>query len=194
MHEKSQMEQERIQTMRVDDVNVREKNAGVRLEGEPSSQLGATKPRAGARSGTIARKLWAGAGFAAFGLGFLGAILPLLPTTPFILLAGFCFARSSEKVNRWFKATKLYKLVFENYTKKRTMTLKAKLTLLLPLTALLGISFALLSGVPAMRAVIATVWCAHIVYFGFVVKTEPVAISSAPELIDVADHRMPAAD
>lgn len=91
-----------------------------------------------------------GVGFVAFGLGFLGAILPLLPTTPFILLAGFCFARSSEKVNQWFKATKLYKLVFENYTKKRAMTLKAKLTLLVPLTVLLSISFALLASVPAM--------------------------------------------
>lgn len=150
--------------------------------------------RRSARSGAIVRKLWAGAGFVAFGLGFLGAILPLLPTTPFILLAGFCFARSSEKVNQWFKATKLYKLVFENYTKKRTMTLKAKLTLLLPLTVLLGISFALLASVPAMRVVIAVVWCAHIVYFGFVVKTEPEAPAAAADPLDVAERRVPAAD
>lgn len=171
-------------------MNVREKNAGVRLEGAVASQRRATTPRTGA----IARKLWAGAGFVAFGLGCLGAILPLLPTTPFILLAGFCFARSSEKVNQWFQATKLYKLVFENYTKKRTMTLKAKLTLLLPLTALLGISFALLASVPAMRLVIAVVWCAHIVYFGFVVKTEPEALAAGADPLDVAERRVPAAD
>lgn len=150
--------------------------------------------RRGGRSGAIARKLWAGAGFVAFGLGFLGAILPLLPTTPFILLAGFCFARSSEKVNQWFKATKLYKLVFENYTKKRTMTLKAKLTLLAPLTVLLGISFAALASVPAMRVVIAAVWCAHIVYFGFVVKTEPVMSAAGVEPLEGVDRRVPMAD
>lgn len=121
---------------------------------------------------TVAQKLWAGAGFFAFGLGFLGAILPLLPTTPFILLAGVCFARSSEKVNTWFKGTKLYKLVFESYTQRRTMTLKAKLVLLVPLTVLLGISFMLLSSVPVARAIIAVVWTAHIVYFGFVVKLD----------------------
>lgn len=163
-------------------------------EGATASQLGTTTPRAGDRSGAIVRKLWAGAGFVAFGLGFLGAILPLLPTTPFILLAGFCFARSSEKVNQWFQATKLYKLVFENYTKKRTMTLKAKLTLLAPLTVLLGISFAALVSVPAMRVVIALVWCAHIVYFGFVVKTEPVMSAAGVEPLEGVDRRVPMAD
>lgn len=120
----------------------------------------------------LSQKLWAAGGFVAFGLGFLGAILPLIPTTPFILVAGFCFARSSDKVNQWFRGTKLYKLVFENYTKKRTMTLKAKLMLLVPLTVLLGISFMLMQNVLPARIVIAVVWCAHIVYFGFVVKLE----------------------
>lgn len=183
-----------MQITRVDDAKVREENAGMQQEGVTASQVGATTSRAGARSGAIARKLWAAAGFVAFGLGFLGAILPLLPTTPFILVAGFCFARSSEKVNQWFKATKLYKLVFENYTKKRAMTLKAKLTLLLPLTVLLGISFVLLSSVPAMRVVIAVVWCAHIVYFGFVVKTEREAPAAITEPFDVTEHRVPVAD
>lgn len=63
-----------------------------------------------------------------------------------------CFARSSEKVNTWFKGTKLYKLVFESYAQRRTMTLKAKLMLLGPLTVLLGISFMLLASVPVARA------------------------------------------
>ena len=138
---------------------------------------------------TLSQKLWALGGFITFGLGFLGAILPLLPTTPFILLAGFCFARSSERIDAWFKRTKLYKLVFENYTKRRTMTLKAKLTLLVPLTVLLGISFLLLSNVPAMRVVIAVVWIAHIVYFGFVVKLErpETAHLEAPEPAGAAE-------
>ncbi|MBR4587551.1 MAG: YbaN family protein [Lachnospiraceae bacterium] len=42
-------------------------------------------------------------------LGTVGVVLPILPTTPFFLVTAYCFARSSEKLNNWFKGTKLYK-------------------------------------------------------------------------------------
>jgi uncharacterized membrane protein YbaN (DUF454 family) len=47
------------------------------------------------------RIFWLGFGWICVGLGAIGAVLPLLPTVPFLLLAAFCFARSSEKVDRW---------------------------------------------------------------------------------------------
>lgn len=102
----------------------------------------------------------------------VGAVLPILPTTPFILVAAFCFARSFDRLNSWFKGTKVYKMVFEGYMTKRSMTLRAKLTILVPVTALLAVSFAMMSNVPVGRAIVAAVWVGHIVYFGFVVKTE----------------------
>lgn len=122
-----------------------------------------------------ARALRTVAGAACFGLGALGAVLPILPTTPFLLVAGFCFARSSERVDAWFRSTRLYRNVLEGYTSKRAMTVKAKLMLLVPLTAVLGLSFALMANAPVGRVVVAAVWVAHLVYFGLVVRTDRAA-------------------
>lgn len=139
----------------------------------------------GRRSKTkIARGLWAAAGFICFALGMVGVALPILPTTPFILLAAFCFARSSERVNTWFKGTKVYKKVLEGYVTKRSMTMKAKLAILVPVTILLSIGFALMGRVPVGRAVLVVVWACHVVYFGFVVKTDRESKSESEEIAE----------
>lgn len=48
-------------------------------------------------------------GLIAFLLGAIGVVLPVLPTTPFLLVASFCFVRGSEKFDKWFKSTRIYK-------------------------------------------------------------------------------------
>lgn len=53
------------------------------------------------RSGRIARLGWLLVGFSALVCGAVGVVLPLLPTTPFVLLAAFAFARSSPTLRRW---------------------------------------------------------------------------------------------
>ena len=120
----------------------------------------------------VRHALWAVGGFLCFALGMVGVVLPILPTTPFILVAAFCFARSSTRLDSWFKGTRVYKQVLEGYVTKRSMTLRAKLTILVPVTVLLAVGFALMGRVLVGRIVLAAVWIGHIIYFGFIVKTD----------------------
>ncbi|NRB72315.1 MAG: YbaN family protein [Xanthomonadales bacterium] len=58
---------------------------------------------------------WIGLGFLALGLGIIGIALPLLPTTPFVLLAAFCFARSSERLHQWLLQHPLFGPMISNW-------------------------------------------------------------------------------
>jgi len=71
--------------------------------------------------------LYIGLGFFFFGLGAVGAFLPVLPTVPFLLLASFFFAKGSKRFNKWFTSTKLYQDNLEGFLRSRSMTLKTKL-------------------------------------------------------------------
>lgn len=105
------------------------------------------------------------------GLGALGAVLPLLPAFPFLLLAAFCFARSSERLHNWFTGTKLYKNNLESYIKGKGMTRRTKVKIMVTVTVLMSIGFTMMDQVPAGRVVLACVWVFHILYFIFGVKT-----------------------
>lgn len=107
------------------------------------------------------------------GLGAVGAILPLLPAFPFLLLAAFCFARSSERLDRWFKGTKLYKENLESFVQGRGMTKKTKVRIMVTVTLLMSIGFVMMHAVPVGRIVLGCVWVFHIVYFVFGVRTIP---------------------
>ena len=105
------------------------------------------------------------------GLGALGAVLPLLPAFPFLLLAAFCFARSSERLDRWFNGTKLYKENLESFVQGKGMTKKTKVRIMVTVTLLMSIGFVMMHAVPVGRIVLGGVWVFHILYFCFGVRT-----------------------
>lgn len=112
-------------------------------------------------------------GFICLGLGALGTLIPVLPTVPFLMLAAFCFARSSEKLDRWFRETKLYKDNLEDLVAGHGMTMKAKVRIVAAVTALMGVGFLMmgLKGIVTGCVVLGCVWVLHILYFIFGIKT-----------------------
>ncbi|MBO5097862.1 MAG: YbaN family protein [Agathobacter sp.] len=105
------------------------------------------------------------------GLGAVGAVVPLLPAFPFLLMATFCFAKSSERLHNWFIGTQLYKKNLESYVQGRGMTMATKLRIMFTVTLLMTIGFIMMSNVLIGRVVLACVWAFHIIYFIFGVKT-----------------------
>ncbi len=106
-------------------------------------------------------------------LGTVGVFLPILPTTPFYLVTLYCFARSSKRLEDWFKGTKLYKKHLESFVEKRGMLMSTKLSILITVTLLmsLGIFFMARKSVWIPCIILGVVWVCHFIYFVFFVKT-----------------------
>jgi hypothetical protein len=67
------------------------------------------------------------AGTISVGLGILGIFLPLLPTTPFLLLAAFLYARSSQRFYDWLLNNRWFGSYITNYRERRGISLKIKI-------------------------------------------------------------------
>lgn len=110
-------------------------------------------------------------GCLSLGLGAVGAVLPILPTVPFLMLAAFCFAKSSEKLHNWFISTKLYKKNLESFVQGKGMTMKTKIRIMVTVTILMSIGFIMMHAVPVGRIILGFVWIFHVMYFIFGIKT-----------------------
>ena len=104
------------------------------------------------------------AGGVALVLGAVGCVLPILPTVPFLLVASFCFLRSSQKLSAWFQATGLYKKHVIRLKTQKGMTLKAKLCVLIPVYIML-IALFIFKDILAMRITIAVLLTVKTIVF-----------------------------
>lgn len=126
------------------------------------------------------RAIYITVGIICVGLGAVGMVLPVLPTTPFLLVAAFCFARSSERLNNWFRSTRLYRSHLETLNRGEGMTWPAKLRIMGTVTLVMGVAeFFMIraymvkgsNGALIGCIVMAVVWAAHIIAFTFIIKT-----------------------
>jgi len=77
-------------------------------------------------------------GWLSLGAGLLGIVLPLLPTTPFLLLAAFCFQRSSERVHRWLLQQPTLGPIIRDWNQHQVIRPRVKWISILSLWALLS--------------------------------------------------------
>lgn len=103
-------------------------------------------------------------------IGMLGVVLPVLPTTPFFLLAAFLFAKGSERFHQWFVNTGMYKKYIDQAFNKKEMTGKAKLKMMLTLGVIFAVGF-YFSPIWHAKVLIAVIAVGHLCYFLFRVKT-----------------------
>ena len=88
----------------------------------------------------VVRTLWFIAGTICVVLGAIGIVLPILPTTPFLLAAAACYYKSSERMHRWLLNNKWFGEYIRNYQEGKGLTKKTKITALSVLWVTIGIS------------------------------------------------------
>lgn len=120
----------------------------------------------------VKKIFWLILGFLGLILGAIGAVLPMLPAFPFLLLAAVSFGKSSEKLHTWFIGTRLYKNNLESYVKGQGMTRKTKIKVMVTVTLLMSFGFLMMlrRALYIPCSILGCVWLFHIVYFTWGVK------------------------
>jgi uncharacterized protein len=117
-------------------------------------------------------------------LGVLGMFLPLLPTTVFLLMAAYCYSRSSERFHTWLLTNRLFGPYISNYKSGKGISLRQKISTIFVLWASIGVSIWLIGGfwISLLLIAIATAVTVHLLW----IKTyrpeyDPTSPDSAPE-------------
>lgn len=109
------------------------------------------------------RMLWMLSGFLAVGLGTLGIFLPLLPTVPLMILAAFCFGKSSPRLHNWLITHPVYGPHIRDWRDKGAIHSGAKRLATISIAVAFGIS--ILMGVgPRLLMIQALVLCAVLTF------------------------------
>ena len=91
-------------------------------------------------SNKLSKQLLIVAGTISMAIGILGIFVPILPTTPFLLLATVCYIRSSERFYRWLLNNRFFGAYISNYVERRGMPLRIKIFTILLLWIAIGVS------------------------------------------------------
>lgn len=94
----------------------------------------------------------------------MGVVLPLLPTTPFVLLAAACFARGSRRAHEWLLATRTFGPLIRNWQASRSIGTRAKWVSCLLIVATIGLTIGTVADSVGLRAALALIGLAVITF------------------------------
>lgn len=97
-------------------------------------------------------------------LGFIGVFLPLLPTTPFILLSLYFFSQSSEKMKNWILDHKWFGPPVKRWQERRSVSLKVKLSALGVLCCSMTLSLLVVKMSQIVQGVLVIIWLVLLVF------------------------------
>ncbi len=110
------------------------------------------------------RLVYLGLGTVCLGLGILGAVLPLLPTTPFILLSAACYARASDRFYNWLLNNRLFGPMIREWRRHRSIPFRVKVVSIVLMVLTLGVSIVLFVPNPYLQSALAALGVGLAVY------------------------------
>ena len=137
------------------------------------------------RSMDIRKAILIFAGTVCVGLGVLGIFLPLMPTTVFLLMAAYCYSRSSDRFHNWLVNNRFFGSYIKNYRAKKGITPRQKVTTLITLWLSIGVSIWLLDGGFWSTIILAVVAIGVTIHI-FWIKTHRPDMETEPLPADVA--------
>lgn len=111
-------------------------------------------------------------GYFFLGLGVLGVVLPILPTTPFLLLSAGCFIRSSKRTYDWLLSNKYFGEYLENWYESGSISRRAKIASVIVMTPTFGSSIYAVPYTTAKALLILIAFCV-----GAYIFTRPTAVN-----------------
>lgn len=122
------------------------------------------KPAPRLHGSATVRGLLLAVGTLCVGLGFLGLFLPVLPTTPFLLLAAACYARASERFHGWLLGNPVFGPLIREWQRHRSIPHRAKVNAIALMVLTLGVSIVFFVSHPLVRALLAVFGAALALY------------------------------
>lgn len=123
--------------------------------GKASGEATQTNGRVREHDSRLVRGLLIAAGMSCVVLGVIGVFLPLLPTTPLMLLAAACFARSSRRFHDWLLANRTFGPLILEWERHRSIPRRTKLTAIALMSATLAVSIVFFVKPPWLQALLA---------------------------------------